>query len=100
MKSLLLTCMWGGGKSLKCNEVESGLYLSQGKHNNNNNSQTVSVYSFLTLISTNKSNFTRHKVKMADETRELYGLLGFPGYKKIHKRTDEWMYTQLSDRGS
>lgn len=72
----------GERKILKFEEVESGLCIFCVKHNNNNSSQKDSAYPFLTLVSSNKENFTRREVEMTNKAKELYRLFGFPGYNK------------------
>jgi len=60
------------GKMLKFREVEFGVYMFCFKVVNKHNQAKVGGYSFLTLVSKNKSNFTRREVKMPDEARCLY----------------------------
>ena len=42
---------------------------------------TVSVYSFLTLITANKVYFSTRKVTGADQARNLYRKFGYLGYQ-------------------
>ena len=67
---------------MKFFEVESGLYLYRPPHQNNDTRGKISAYSFLTLVSANKSDFTAREVKKADVARALYRRIGFPGYKR------------------
>ena len=67
-----------GGETLKFEEVESGLYLL---HSNNVTNKNISAYSFLTLVKSNKENFTTREVKRADMARKFRNHLGYPGYK-------------------
>ena len=59
------------GKILKFKEVEPGLYMFCPIIKVKNNREKVSSYYFLTLVSGNKSNFTRWEMKMADLARAL-----------------------------
>ena len=72
----------GGAKILKFEEVESGLYLFRGKHNNKNINLKVSAYPFLTLASANMISFTSREVQMANKAKDMYRLMVFPGYKR------------------
>ena len=68
------------GKVLKFEEVESGLYLL---HTNNITSKKVSAYSFLTLVKSNKANFTSRQIKRSDMARNFRKFLGYPGLKYL-----------------
>ena len=61
---------------LKFKQVSSGLFLLE----DNTINDLVSNYSFLQLISENKSNFSKRELAKADEARTLYKYLGRPGY--------------------
>ena len=75
----------GEGKEMKFKEVESGLYLYSIKEKDNSTKQKVSSYSFLTLVTANKSLYTSRQLKRAEEARKLYEHLGMPGYRKFFK---------------
>ena len=70
------------GSVTKFKEVESGIYLLSSS---NYTKQKVSAYLYLTLVKSNKSNFTRRQLKMADLAREFRKKLGYPGYKQYFK---------------
>ena len=70
-------------------EVESGLYLYKLKKDDNSIEEKVSGYSFLTLVSANKSLYTSRQLARADEAKKLYQHLGMPGYKKFFRALTE-----------
>ena len=67
---------------LKFTEVDSGLYLLR---NTNLINRKISAYSFLTLVKSNKANFTSRQVKRADLARKFRKYLGYPGYKRYFR---------------
>ena len=71
------------GGILKFKEVESGIYFLSSS--NNFNKQKVSVYSYITLVKANKSNFTRRQLRKADMAREFREKIGYPGNRKSFK---------------
>ena len=62
-----------GGGTLKFEEVKSGLYLLRSINVTN---KKISAYSFLTLVKSNKENFTTREVKRADMARKFGKYLG------------------------
>ena len=55
--------MWWG-EVMKFKEVESGLYFFRSYNKSDN--KKLSPYSYLNLVSTNKTNFTRRQVEISD----------------------------------
>ena len=70
------------GGVLKFEEVKSGLYLLR---NNNDTNKKISAYSFLTLVKSNKENFTSREVKCVDMVKKFRKHLGYPGYKRYFR---------------
>ena len=68
---------------MKFIEVRAGLYVWKPEHNTNLLNKQISSYSFLSLVSENKSNFTRRELKRIDDAKKLYINMGMPGYKKF-----------------
>ena len=66
-------------------ELDSGLYVWTPNINNNSTNKQISSYSFLTLVRTNKENFTPEEVRRADRAKLLYEHCGAPGYAKYLK---------------
>ena len=66
---------------MKFDEVRYGLYVVTGnKHNNTK--KLISGYSFLNLVSSNKSKFTRREIEGAERAQYLLRKLGFIDYHK------------------
>ena len=59
-------------QTLKFKEIESGLYMFYLIIKDKHIKSKVREYSVLTLVSANKSNFTRHEIQMTDSARDLY----------------------------
>ena len=74
------------GGTLKFEEVKSGLYLLRS---NNDSNKNISAYSFLTLVKSNKENFTTREVKRADMARKFRKYLGYPSYKRYFKLLED-----------
>ena len=70
---------------LRCLEIGSGLYIWKPETDTNLLNKQISSYSFLSLVSENKSNFTRIELKRIDNAKKLYINLGMPGYPKFFK---------------
>ena len=65
--------------NLKFVEARSGIYIWTQPI------QNLSTYSFLTFVSTNKSQFTPRKVKNFALARDLYSKIGISGYHRFFK---------------
>ena len=63
---------------MKFIEVRAGLYAWKPEHNTNLFNKQISSYSFPSLVSENKINFTRRELKRIDDARELYINMGMP----------------------
>ena len=61
------------------------IYGTQKTHTNTLNKKKVSSYSFLTLVESNQTNFTRREVAKADDARKLFINLDMPGNEKFFK---------------
>ena len=72
-------------KIMRFVEISAGLYLWKPEHKSNLLNKQISSYSFLGLVSENKSNFTRIEMKRIDNAKKLYINLGMPGYPKLFK---------------
>ena len=59
-------------------EVDSGLYIFQ------DNTQQ-DIFTFLTLISENRSNYSKHELQRADIAKDVHLKIGYPGYQKFLK---------------
>ena len=66
----------GEGQVMQCLEIGVGLYIWKPGHNFNLLNKQISFYSFLSLVSTKKSNFTKRELARIDETRKLYINIG------------------------
>ena len=71
------------GKGIKFKEVNTGIYLTS--RNNSNNDRKFSAYSYLTLVSANKTEFTKRQVERSDGARDFRRRLGYPRYKRFFK---------------
>lgn len=71
------------GKILSCFDVSASLYIWKPEHNCNLLNNHISSYSFLNLVSENKSNCTKHELVRINIAKKLYGNSGMPGYKKF-----------------
>ena len=71
------------GSILKFEELKNGMYMMRSP--TDNNSKTISGYSFLSLVAGNKANFTNIEIEKADKARNFHRSIGFPGYKKYFK---------------
>ena len=78
-----------GDKTMEFEEVGSGLYMWHPCQKSNLSKSDVSSYSFLTLVSSNKNNFTPDEVRRADKAKKLYQSIGPPGYGRYIK----WLAT-------
>ena len=65
--------------TLKFVEARSGIYIWTPPI------QNLSTHSFLTFVSTNKSQFTPRKVKNVALVRDLYSKIGISGYHRFFK---------------
>ena len=68
---------------MKFIEVRAGLYVWKPEHNTNLFNKQISSYSFPSLVSENKRNFTRRELRRIDDARKLYINMGMPGYQKF-----------------
>ena len=73
----------GEDRSICFVEIGAGLYTWKLEHNSNLINKRVSSYSFLYLVSTNKSNYNRREIRRIDKAKSLYINMGMPGYKKF-----------------
>ena len=72
-------------KVMRFVEIGAGLYIWKPEDNSSLLNKQISSYSFLGLVSENKSSFTRRELKRIDEARNLFIILGMPGYPKFFK---------------
>lgn len=72
------------GHTLEFSEVKTGLYLLNRKCFNTINKK-VTAYSHLSLVSSNKNNFTTRQIQGAERARLLYKNINMPGYTKFVK---------------
>jgi len=64
------------GNIMTFTEVDSGLYIFQDNIQQN-------IFTFLTLISENRSNYSKRELQGADMARDLHLKIGYPGYQKF-----------------
>ena len=67
------------GQTMEFSEVDTGLYLLNHKNINTIN-KPVTAYSHLSLVNSNKRNFTCKQIQGADRARLLYKNINMPGY--------------------
>ena len=70
-------------------EIGAGLYIWKTETNTNLLNKHIYSYSFLSLVSTNKSSYTRHELVRIDAAKKLYINLGMLGYKKDFSSSGE-----------
>ena len=66
------------GNIMTFTEVDSGLYIFKENIKQD-------MFTFLTLISENRSNYSKRELKGADMARDLHLKIGYPGYQKFFK---------------
>ena len=81
-KEVAILVHLGNGKILRFLEVGVGLYIWKPEYNYNLLNKQTSSYSFLNLISENKSNCTKRELVRIDTAKKVYVNSGMPGYKK------------------
>jgi len=75
----------GEGRVMKLLEIGAGLCIWKPEHNFNLTNKRISSYTFLSLVSTNKSNYTRQELDRVDASKKLYIKLGMPGIRSLSK---------------
>ena len=68
---------------MKFVKVGAGLYIWRPEFNSNLLSKQISSYSFLSLVSKNKLNFSKREINTISAARKLYINLGIPDYPKF-----------------